>query len=151
MIFSKVFSPKSVILNLQSEEKDELFEELVQAIYTANPTLDREEALASVRERESKMSTGIMHSIGVPHGNSKSVKGCIGAVGISRRGIDYDALDGQPVHFVFMLICGEGEDELHLEVLKELAVVLQDKQFIEELRELKDPQEVYDLLCRSEQ
>ncbi|MCQ2241268.1 PTS sugar transporter subunit IIA [Treponema sp.] len=150
MNFNKIFSPKSVILNLQSEEKDKLFEELVQAIHAANPTLDREEALASVRERESKMTTGIMHSIGVPHGNSKSVKGCVGAVGISQKGIDYASLDGEPVHFVFLLICGEGEDELHLEVLKDLAVLLQDKQFLENLGNSKDPQEVYNLLCRSE-
>ncbi|MDO4506284.1 MAG: PTS sugar transporter subunit IIA [Spirochaetales bacterium] len=150
MNFSKIFSPKSVILDLQSEEKDKLFEELVQAIHDANPNLDREEVLASVLDRESKMTTGIMHSIGVPHGNSKSVKGCVGAVGISRKGINYESLDGQPVHYVFMLICGQGEDELHLEVLKELAVLLQDKQFMEDLENAREPQEVYNLLCRSE-
>ncbi len=96
------------------------------------------------------MTTGIMHSIGVPHGNSKSVKGCVGAVGISRKGIDYESLDGQPVHYVFMLICGQGEDELHLEVLKELAVLLQDKKFMEDLDNAKEPQKVCDLLCSSE-
>ena len=150
MNFNKIFSPKSVILDLQSEEMDKLFEELVQAIHAANPDLDCEEVLASVRERESKMTTGIMHSIGVPHGNSKSVKGCVGAVGISRKGIDYESLDGQPVHYVFMLICGQGEDELHLEVLKELAVLLQDKKFMEDLDNAKEPQKVCDLLCSSE-
>ena len=148
MTFNKVFSPKSIILNLESEDKDELFEELVQAIYEANPSLDREEAISSVKEREAKMTTGIMHSVGVPHGNCKSVDGCVGAIGISRKGIEYNSLDGQPVHFVFMLICGQGEDELHLEVLKELAAVLQNDQFLEELKNLKDPQEVFNLLCR---
>ena len=138
MTFNKVFSPKSIILNLESEDKDELFEELVQAIYEANPSLDREEAISSVKEREAKMTTGIMHS----------VDGCVGAIGISRKGIEYNSLDGQPVHFVFMLICGQGQDELHLEVLKELAAVLQNDQFLEELKNLKDPQEVFNLLCR---
>lgn len=150
MIFRKIFSPKSVILDLQSEDKDELFEELVQVIYNVNPQLDREEALASVRERECKMSTGIMHSIGVPHGTCSTIKGCVGAVGISRKGIDYDSLDGAPVNFVFLLICGEGEDELHLEVLKELAVMLQDNKFVDELKTKATQEEVYDFLCQSE-
>ncbi|MBQ0039420.1 MAG: PTS sugar transporter subunit IIA [Treponema sp.] len=151
MIFQNLFSPATVILDLQSEDKDEAFEELAQVIYQANPSFDRDEALASIRERESKMSTGIMHSVAVPHGTSKSVKGCVGAVGISRKGIDYEALDGAPVNFIFMLVCGEGEDKLHLDVLRELAVVLQDKSFIEDLKNQKTPQEVYDFLCRSEQ
>lgn len=150
MIFSDVFSPKSVIIDLQSEDKDELFEELVQAVRVANPDLDCEGSLSSIRERESKMTTGIMHSVAVPHGASSSVKGCVGAVGISKKGIDYDSLDGSPVHFVFMLICGEGEDELHLEVLKQLAGVLQNDEFIEEFGKKTSPQEVYDYLCSVE-
>lgn len=151
MIFSKVFSSESVILDLQSKDKDSLFEELVNALYATDHSLDKEEILLSVKERESKMTTGIMHSIGVPHGNSKSVKGCIGAIGISRSGIEYESLDGQPVHFVFMLICGNGEDELHLEVLKKLATILQDSSFVEKLLGMKDSKDVIDLLCSSEQ
>lgn len=151
MIFSKVFSSESVILDLQSKDKDSLFEELVNALYATDHSLDKEEILLSVKERESKMTTGIMHSIGVPHGNSKSVKGCIGAIGISRSGIEYESLDGQPVHFVFMLICGNGEDELHLEVLKMLATILQDSSFVEKLLGMKDSKDVIDLLCSSEQ
>ena len=147
MIFSDVFSPKSVIIDLQSEDKDELFEEMVQAVRTANPDLDCDGSFASICEREAKMTTGIMHSVAVPHATSSSVKGCVGAVGISKRGIDYDSLDGSPVHFVFMLICGEGEGELHLEVLKQLAGVLQNNEFIEELGRKTSPQEVYDYLC----
>ena len=63
MVFKRIFSPKCVIMDIESEEKDELFEELAQAIYSANPDFDREEALASIRERESKMTTGIMLKI----------------------------------------------------------------------------------------
>ena len=151
MIFKRIFSPKCVIMDIESEEKDELFEEMVEALHSVRPDFDREEALASIRERESKMTTGIMHSVAVPHGTSKSVKGCVGAIGISRKGIDYESLDGSPVHFVFLIVCGEGEDELHLEVLKDLAVVLQDKDFIPRLQQLETPQEVCEFLCRAEE
>lgn len=147
MMFSSVFSPKSVILDLQSEDKDELFEEMIQAAALANPQLDYKEALASVKDRESKMTTGIMHSVGVPHGNSRSIKGCVGAIGISRKGIDYNSLDGAPVKFVFMLICGEGEDQLHLEVLKSLAVILQDGEFLENILKAETAEDLYQYLC----
>ena len=147
MIFADVFSPKSVIVDLESEEKDELFEELLESIRLAHPEIDREEALRALNEREAQMSTGIMHGIAVPHGRCASVKGCVGAVGISRTGIDYDALDGAPVNLVFMLLCGANDDELHLEILKELSQVLRDPSFVSRICDKKSAQEVYDLLC----
>ena len=63
MVLQQVFSPKSIILDLQSTEKDELFEEMLEAVVAVQPDIDRSEALHALRERESKMSTGIMHSV----------------------------------------------------------------------------------------
>lgn len=150
MFFSKVFSPKSILINLESEDKDELFEEMVQAIYSAHPEINREEALKALQARESQMSTGIIHGIAVPHGTSGSVRGCIGAVGISRNGIDYNALDGEPVNLVFMLLCGAQDNELHLEVLKKLAELLKNPEFAAGLFEKTSAQEVFDAMCEAE-
>ncbi len=150
MIFSKVFSPESIILNLESEEKDELFEEMVQVIHSVNPEVNREDALKALNERESQMSTGIMHGIAVPHGICSSVKGCVGAIGLSRKGIDYDALDGSPVNIVFMFLSGSGENELHLKLLKKLAEVLQDPLFVAKLFEKTSAQEILDAICEAE-
>ncbi|MCQ2247648.1 MAG: PTS sugar transporter subunit IIA [Treponema sp.] len=150
MVFSKVFSPESIILDLESTDKDQLFEEMVDALHAARPDFDRSEALASLRERESMMSTGIMHSIAVPHGSIGSLEGSIGAVGICRGGMEYGSLDGAPVHLVFMLLCGKGETELHLEVLKALALVLQHRDFVQELMSKTSRKEIFDLLCEAE-
>ena len=60
-MLERVFSPKSIILNLESTEKDELFEEMVESIVSVQPTVDRAQAIAALKEREAKMSTGIMH------------------------------------------------------------------------------------------
>lgn len=70
MILSRIFSKECILLNLESEDKDELFEEMTQALVSANPGLDRNQVLSALHERESKMSTGIMHGIAVPHGSS---------------------------------------------------------------------------------
>ena len=150
MTLDSVFSPECIALNLESTDKDELFEEMVQMIVSAHPEIDRNEALTALHDRESKMSTGIMHAIAVPHGNCASVKGVIGGIGISRKGIDYAALDGDPVNLVCMLLCNPEETELHLSVLKELAAVIQNPSFLKDALEKKTGAEVYDLLHQYE-
>ena len=150
MVFEQVFSPESVILNLESKEKDELFEEMVESIVAVQPEIDRAEALSALHERENKMSTGIMHGIAVPHAHCDCAKGEVGAIGISRNGIDYDALDKAPVNLVFMLVCSPSETELHLKVLKELAAILQNPAFVREIMEKQSAKEVYELLISYE-
>lgn len=150
MVLAHIFSPKSICLNLGSTDKDELFEEMVQTLVTVQPGINREKALAALHERESKMSTGIMHDIAVPHGNCESVRGVVGAIGISRAGIAYDALDKQPVHLVFMMLCNPSETERHLEVLRDLASILQNPSFVKAVMEQRSEQDVYNLLCEYE-
>ena len=101
-------------------------------------------------ERENKMTTGIMHQIAVPHGVVESAEGVVGAIGISRKGIDYDSLDKAPVHVVFLLACSPEAAELHLKVFKELAAVLQNPAFVKEIMEKKTVQEVYDYINQKE-
>lgn len=149
-MLERVFSPKSIILNLESTEKDELFEEMVESIVSVQPTVDRAQAIAALKEREAKMSTGIMHDIAVPHGSCMTVQKTVGAVGISRKGIEYDSLDKAPVHLVFMLLSNSSETERHLEVLKVLAAILQNPAFAKELLEKQSAQEVFELMCRYE-
>lgn len=151
MVLEHVFSAESIILDLKSTEKNALFAELIDKVAAVNPDIDRAEALAAVCEREAKMSTGIMHDIAVPHGSCNSVKKTVGAIGISRSGIDYDSLDKAPVHFVFMLLSSSSETESHLNALRELASILQNPSFIKELKEKNSEDEVYRLICNYEQ
>lgn len=150
MSLSQVFCPECIILDLESIEKNKLFEELIANVVSVFPDVDYDEALAAIMEREAKMSTGIMHDIAVPHGSSGSVKQTIGVIGVSRKGIEYDSLDKSPVHFVFMLLSSSNETEQHLSVLRDLASVLQNPSFIKELSEKQSRQEAYDLLCKYE-
>lgn len=150
MILDQVFSADSIILDLKSKEKNALFAEMLDSLKLANPCVDKDEALKALCDRESKMSTGIMHDIAVPHGSCNSVKKTIGAIGISREGIDYKSLDGDPVHFVFMMLSGTGETEGHLSALKELASILQNPAFIKELKIQDSKEAVYRLLCSYE-
>jgi PTS system fructose-specific IIC component/PTS system nitrogen regulatory IIA component len=150
MVLGQVFSPKSIIVNLESEDKDEVFEEMVESLLSVQPQINRNAAVDALRERESKMSTGIIHAIAVPHGITDSVKGIVGAVGISHKGIDYDSLDKAPVNLIFMLLISPEEREKHLQVLASISKVLQNSDCVNALLEKKTAQEVYDTLCSFE-
>jgi len=150
MILGQVFNPKTITVNLKSELKDDVFNELIEALISFHPELNRAQALQAVQEREAKMSTGIMKGIAVPHGKLRAVKGVIGAVGISKQGIDYDALDKSPVNLVFMLLTDPDDSEYHLTVLKRLSQVLDSPAFVSAVMEKSTAQDVYDTLCKFE-
>ncbi|MCR4821791.1 MAG: PTS sugar transporter subunit IIA [Treponema sp.] len=151
MVLTDIFPKETIVVNLSSTEKDELFEELVETIHSHYPHFNKIEALESLNERESKMTTGIMHSVGIPHALIPSMQGTVGAIGISHDGIDYDSLDKAPVYLVFMIIGAEKDTEHHIQVLKELATVLQIPNFVDNLLSLKSSAEVYKFICNSEE
>ncbi len=151
MVLGDIFKKETIVVNLESTEKDELFEEMVEAIHSVYPGLNREEAVRALNDRELKMTTGIMHGIAVPHAVLPSVEGTIGAIGISQRGIDYDSLDKAPVHIVFMLLAANGQTERHVQILKQLATVLQIPGFTDKMLNCSSQAEVYKVICTSEE
>jgi PTS system fructose-specific IIC component/PTS system nitrogen regulatory IIA component len=84
------------------------------------------------------MSTGIQKGIAVPHGKSNAVDRVYGVLGISKQGIDYDALDGEPVYLLFMVIGPQSSTEKHLRFLKRLAELLENPQFFTDLAAQND-------------
>jgi len=134
MLLQQLFAPGCIKVGLQSEEKEELFEELVDVLArNGGRNFPRQSVLTAIRDREGKMSTGIKKGIALPHGKAQGLEGLWGVLGISRTGIDYDSLDGQPVYLVFMLVSSPKDAEQHLNALKRLARLLDDPVFYTEL------------------
>lgn len=150
MLLGEIFPKETIVLNLDSTEKDELFEELVEAIHNYCPELDRAEALNCLNDRESKMTTGIMHNVGIPHALVSSMNHSVGAIGISRSGIDYDSLDNAPVYVVFMILGAENETERHIQILKSLATVLQLPDFVSNLMKQESASDVFKFISSAE-
>jgi mannitol/fructose-specific phosphotransferase system IIA component (Ntr-type) len=98
MLLSNVFVPQSIRLGIEGKTKDAAFTELIGLITAIYPECDHAEMYSALNSRESKMSAGIGSGIAVPHGYCRSISTITGAVGISKAGIDYSAIDGQPVH-----------------------------------------------------
>ncbi|GHU81035.1 hypothetical protein FACS189468_2570 [Spirochaetia bacterium] len=140
MLLSDIFLPECVKVGLEAEDKDEAFEEMVDRFCQAVKLNAREDILEAVRERERKMSTGIKKGIAIPHGKTNAVDRVYGILGISKKGIDYDALDGQPVYLLFMILAPQVEAEMHLSLLKRLAELLENPQFYTDLAVQTDAQ-----------
>lgn len=129
MLLHETFSSRMIKVDLEAEDKEEVFEELVDHFCQATGNTARADILEAVRLRESKMSTGIKKGIGIPHGKTDAVDRVHGILGISRQGIDYDALDGEPVFLVFMMLAPKSDSEKHLRMLKRVAELLDNPQF----------------------
>jgi len=151
MLLCDIFPPEFFIVNLKAADRDEAFAEMVDHLCLAGKLSGRKDILAAIMEREAKMSTGIEKGIAVPHGKTGAVDRICGVVGISRTGIDYDALDGEPVYLLFMIIAPPQDTETHLKVLKRLAELLENPQFHIELQSQDDSQGAYKIICKYEQ
>jgi PTS system fructose-specific IIC component/PTS system nitrogen regulatory IIA component len=133
MFLYEIFPPELIKIGLEAEDKDEAFEEMVDRFCQVEKSNAREGILTALREREAKMSTGIHKGIAIPHGKTGAVDDVYGILGISKKGIDYDALDGNPVYLLFMLLAPLTDSEKHLRVLKRLAILLDNPQFYTDL------------------
>jgi PTS system fructose-specific IIC component/PTS system nitrogen regulatory IIA component len=150
MFLRDVFPPQFIKVNLEAEDKDEAFEEMVDHFCQAANSHAREEILESLKVRETKMSTGIQKGLAIPHGTTNAVDTVRGVLGISQDGIDYDALDGEPVYLLFMLIAPDKDSEKHLRILQRLAELLGNPQFSQDLQTQRDQQSAYKVICKYE-
>jgi PTS system fructose-specific IIC component/PTS system nitrogen regulatory IIA component len=150
MFLSDIYRPEYIKVDLEAEDKEEAFEELVDQFCKASGINARQPILKAIRERETKMSTGIKKGMAIPHGKTNSVNRVYGVLGISRKGIDYDALDGNLVHLLFLILAPEKDTETHLRLLKRLATLLDDPQFYTELAVQGNAQDVYGIIKKYE-
>jgi PTS system fructose-specific IIC component/PTS system nitrogen regulatory IIA component len=151
MLLDSIYTPEFIKVGLEAEGKEEAFEELVDYFCQITNNNGREEILDAVRERENKMSTGIRKGIGIPHGKTNAVDDVYGVLGISKKGVEYDALDGEPVYIIFLMLAPvKGEAEKHLVLLKSLAELLEDPEFFSDLLVQNDAQSVYGVIRRHE-
>jgi PTS system fructose-specific IIC component/PTS system nitrogen regulatory IIA component len=150
MFLHDVFQPEFIKVDLEAEDKDEAFEELADHFCQVDKSNVREDILEALNEREAKMSTGIQKGIAIPHGKTNAVDKVRGVLGISRKGVDYDALDGEPVYLLFMIVAPQQDSEKHLRVLKRLAELLENPQFYIDLQSQKDSRAAYKIICKYE-
>jgi PTS system fructose-specific IIC component/PTS system nitrogen regulatory IIA component len=146
-----VLLPEFIKVDMEADDKDEAFEELVVHYCQADNSDAHDEILKAITAREAKMSTGIHKGIAIPHGKTSAVKSIRGVLGISRKGIQYDALDGEPVYLLFLIISPMEDSENYLRLLKHLAELIEIPQFQAELQMQKDPHSASKIIRKFEE
>jgi PTS system fructose-specific IIA component len=126
--------PELVTLEEPPASKEACIEFLLDVAVEADRVDDREQALADLLEREEEATTGVGFGIGIPHAKTTAVSSPSVVFARSEAGIDFDAMDDEPAHLLFMLIVpAEGGDE-HLEILSALSRALMHEEVRESLR-----------------
>ncbi|GMR00024.1 MAG: PTS sugar transporter subunit IIA [Zetaproteobacteria bacterium] len=113
----------AVLLDSRASSKSAMIAEIVGLL----PSIDPDQAMAVVMEREKLGSTGIGHGIAIPHGRLPDLDAPVTALARHIGGVDFEAIDGQPVHIVVVLLAPANEDRSHLEMLAGLARTLQQE------------------------
>jgi fructose-specific phosphotransferase system IIA component len=129
MTLQEILSTKSILVGLKGETKEKIIEELVDSLDQNAIVADRDKVLQAVLEREKIMSTGIGDGIAIPHGKSDAVLRLAAALGIHKRGVDFEALDGEPAYVFFLLVSPANVSGPHIKALARISRLLKNDDF----------------------
>ncbi|WP_188607284.1 PTS IIA-like nitrogen regulatory protein PtsN [Chelatococcus reniformis] len=145
MSLTDLLTPEAVIPALRVNGKKQALQEL--AAQAAKLTgLDEREIFETLLQRERLGSTGIGDGIAIPHGKPEKLDRLVGLFARLERPIDFEALDGQPVDIIFLLLAPETAGADHLKALARVARVLRETSMLEKIRATRDPAALYALL-----
>ena len=140
----------AIIAELNATDKKEVLEELTAPLAEASG-VDHEEMVRVLLERERLGSTGIGGGIAIPHGKLKSLESLLMGFGRSRKGVDFEAMDGKPAHLFFLLLAPENSTGAHLKMLARISRLLKNIVFKERLMNAADWRELYTVIAKEDQ
>ncbi len=146
MKIGEFLNEKAITANLKATTKEGIINELVDILAKAEGIKNKEELIRVLMNRESLGSTGIGQGVGIPHGKTNAAKRLVAAFGIAHQGVNFDALDGEPVFIFFLLLAPEDSAGPHLKALARISRLLKDKYFRESLKQLTDEKTILKLI-----
>ena len=150
MKLSDVLTKERIIINLNGRDKYDILGKLVNVARTSNRVTDEADLLKKVIEREKIKSTGIGGGIGIPHAQTSGVTDIIACLGISGQGIEFNSLDGKPVHLVFLIATKERTNSAYLGLLSRIARLFIDEPFKQKIIKSISPDEIMNLILGKE-
>lgn len=145
-MITNLLTLECINLNLKGQTKQEIIDEMVEILYQGGKLNDKEEYKKAILAREAQSSTGLEEGIAIPHAKASAVKIPSIAFGLSKNGVDYESLDGEPSKLFFMIAAPANASDTHIEILSKLTTMLLDDEIREKLLEVKTEQEVIDIL-----
>ncbi len=143
--------PQAIISDLVATTKREALQELAALLQRDGKVKDTKATVDVLMEREKLGSTGIGQGIAIPHAKTDQASTVVAAFGRSRKGVQFDALDGEPVNIIFLLVAPPDAAAMHLKALARISRLLKDKFFRQSLREAKEASEILKLIRQEDQ
>jgi len=143
MQITDMFKKEYIIEELKAKSKRAVLAELSEIFTRYHTGIQSEAMLEVLLDREKLGSTGIGDGIAIPHGKLKGLDSLVISFGRSREGIDFDAIDGKPVHIFFLLMAPESSTGQHLKALAKISRMLKDPELRSSLLSAKSSEELY--------
>ncbi|MDR0447665.1 MAG: PTS sugar transporter subunit IIA [Treponema sp.] len=147
MNLKTILTKDTINLHLKGTTKEEIINELLDILVSANKIQDRAAAFSAVMDREKKMSTGMKHGIAIPHGKSTTIKDLIACIGISDTAVDFDSLDHEPCRIFIMTLSPLEKTGPHLQFLAEISLLFKSSEKRAEILKAQSPGEVLKILA----
>jgi len=153
MKFKEFLRRDAVIGSMEATEKRQALRELVEALVKVRAVRKQDVSaiVSALMKRENLGSTGIGRGVALPHARFEGVKTLVGALGCSEAGIEFNALDGQPVHVMFLMLSSPADSAKHLQALERVARLLKDEIYCRFLRQARDVEDLLDLIDEADQ
>ncbi len=151
MKISEILDKRAIKIGITATTKEEALRELVDVLAKVEDIGEPKGIVKALVERENLGSTGIGQGIAIPHGKTDKVTRLIAVLGISKIGVNFDALDGEPVYIFFLLVAPKATAGPHLKALAQISRILRDAYFCELIRKCKTEEEVFNLIKTEEE
>lgn len=145
-----VLLKEAILSDLKANDKKGVLEELVTPVARI-AGINHDYLVKVLMERERLGSTGIGEGIGIPHGKVKDLESLVLGFGLSKKGVDFDSMDGQPAHIFFLLLTPENSTGLHLKLLARISRILKNDPFKQRLLHATNRDEIYSIIEEEEE
>ena len=146
MRLSELMDEKTILLSLKGKKKAEMLEEMVECLSKAGILENKKEFLSSILEREELESTALGGGVAIPHGRSSGVKKLTVLFARDKNGVDFQALDRKPVHYIFMIAAPKDVRKEYLQAIAKVARLLKSELMKKRLMEVNREKELMDTI-----
>ncbi|MGA3114228.1 MAG: PTS sugar transporter subunit IIA [Syntrophobacteraceae bacterium] len=146
-----ILAVNSIVPELKGRTKKLVLEELIDAVKQHKPHIDSDRLMKVLLERERLGSTGIGDGIAIPHGKLKDIEDLVLSFGRSAEGIDFESMDGKPVHLFFLLVAPEACAGIHLRALAKIARLLKNGTVRKRLAKVDNREDIFSIIQQEDE
>ena len=146
-----ILEVNSIVPELKGRTKKLVLEELIDAVKQHKPHIDSDRLMKVLLERERLGSTGIGDGIAIPHGKLKDIEDLVLSFGRSIEGIDFESMDGKPVHLFFLLVAPEACAGIHLRALAKIARLLKNGTVRKRLAKVDNREDIFSIIQQEDE